>query len=457
MSELIEQLGDERSRLDLLETGGDLSTSLRAVMSWSYRALDPASARVFRLLGLHPGTEIATPATAALAGLDRATAARLLDRLAETHLLGSPRPGRYTMHDLVRTYAAERADDQPTAERDEAVRRLVRWYARSATSASVAVWGNQAADPPAPGEDALSFADDRQAMTWFGTEQQNLLAVSALAVRLRQHDDVVQLVRALSIYLDLSRAPIEIEPLQEQALASARAVGDQRAEAQVLIQLGRFRERRGQYTRALPCFESALELHHALGDAIGECAALGNLGITHRRLEQHTDSIEYLERSIALARLHQLHDRAAAGLNSLAVVYQEVGRHAAAVAAATESVRLWRGVGLVLREGIAIDSLGSIHLAGGDHASAHGCYQQALEMFRGLGGGWWLAYTLRNAGQAQLATGDGAAARASWQEALRIMDEVGAEDNAELARDELRDLLGNLSDTRAEDGWVTQF
>src|SRR5262249_26288605 len=35
--------------------GGDPDTDLRAVFSWSYHALTPAAARVFRQLSLHPG------------------------------------------------------------------------------------------------------------------------------------------------------------------------------------------------------------------------------------------------------------------------------------------------------------------------------------------------------------------------------------------------------------------
>src|SRR5207249_6959234 len=38
--------------------GGDQGTDLRAVFSWSYRSLGPAAARLFRLLGLHPGPDI---------------------------------------------------------------------------------------------------------------------------------------------------------------------------------------------------------------------------------------------------------------------------------------------------------------------------------------------------------------------------------------------------------------
>ncbi|MBM7784727.1 AfsR/SARP family transcriptional regulator [Tenggerimyces flavus] len=442
LAALIDELRDERSRLDVLETGTDLSTSLRAAMSWSYRALEADAARLFRLLGLHPGTDIGAPAAAALAGADRRVAARLLDRLAETHLVGSPRPGRYAMHDLVRAYAAERvARDDPDDERDEAVRRLYRWYARTSSSASVAIWGPQAGEV---GLDAASFSDELQGMSWFDTERLNLVAVTVAADRVGAHADVVSLVRSMSIYLDLSRAPVEIEPLQELALAAARADGDELAEAQILIQLGRIHDRLGRPELAQPHFESALHLLRTHGDVTGQCAALGNLAITHRAGGRYEQAISLLEQAIDLAGKHGLTDRAAASLNTLAAVYLDDHRVDDARVAITESVRLWRKAGLTLREGIAIDTLGSVHHAGGDHVLAIGSYAEAAEIFRGLSSVWWLAYTLRNAGHAQLAAGDRTAAAASWQEALRIVDELGAEGNAELSRSELLEALESV-------------
>src|SRR5205085_4851146 len=46
------QLRDTAGGLDALD-GGDPATDVRAVFSWSYRALHPPAARLFRLLGLH--------------------------------------------------------------------------------------------------------------------------------------------------------------------------------------------------------------------------------------------------------------------------------------------------------------------------------------------------------------------------------------------------------------------
>ena len=74
--------------------GGDVCTDIRAVFSWSYRALGPDAARLFRLLGLHPGPDMTVNAAACLAGI-AGQARALLAELTRGNLLTEHRPGRY--------------------------------------------------------------------------------------------------------------------------------------------------------------------------------------------------------------------------------------------------------------------------------------------------------------------------------------------------------------------------
>jgi DNA-binding SARP family transcriptional activator len=135
LSELAGRLAVEHDRLDMLAADEEM-TSVRAVLSWSYRALPPQAARLFRLLALHPGTGISGPAASALAMTSTARARRLLDDLANAHLLEETGPDRYQFHDLVRLYAREvAAAEETTADRDTATRRLLHWYLHTADSA----------------------------------------------------------------------------------------------------------------------------------------------------------------------------------------------------------------------------------------------------------------------------------------------------------------------------------
>jgi hypothetical protein len=109
LAELVEELADERHRLDLLDAGSDLRTAVRAVFSWSYHGLDDETARVFRLLGLHSGRAFTINGVAAMADLDVISAARALRSLVRAHLLERAENRRFRMHDLLRVYALELA------------------------------------------------------------------------------------------------------------------------------------------------------------------------------------------------------------------------------------------------------------------------------------------------------------------------------------------------------------
>jgi DNA-binding SARP family transcriptional activator len=116
LGQIVSELADDRRRLDLLDAGGDKHTAVRAVFSWSYRHLPAQAARAFRLLGIYPGPDLDPQVTAAVTQTSEDGARQLLDLLARAHLIQPARrypaeTGRYGMHDLLRAYATQLADD----------------------------------------------------------------------------------------------------------------------------------------------------------------------------------------------------------------------------------------------------------------------------------------------------------------------------------------------------------
>ena len=184
LTELAAELHDARGRLDALEAG-DAVTNVRAVLSWSYDQLSEPAARMFRLLGVHPGPDISLSAAASLAGMPRAAAGAALRELTRTHMVAEYLPARFTFHDLLRAYAADQAErHDPEPERRAAAHRVLDHYLHTAMAASNRFSPFRSAlqlAGPQPGVLPADVTDKDQAMAWFDAEVPVLLALIAYA------------------------------------------------------------------------------------------------------------------------------------------------------------------------------------------------------------------------------------------------------------------------------------
>jgi DNA-binding SARP family transcriptional activator len=108
LAALAAELRDPAGRLDALDSG-DPAASVRTAFSWSYQQLSAEAARMFRLLGLHPGGCITARGAASMAGLDETAGRRTLRELSRARMLNEHVPDRYTIHELLRAYARDQA------------------------------------------------------------------------------------------------------------------------------------------------------------------------------------------------------------------------------------------------------------------------------------------------------------------------------------------------------------
>jgi hypothetical protein len=83
--EMVDALAHERLRLAALTMEGD--TAVRAALDLSYQALPASEARMYRLMGLYPGTVFDSAIAAATAAVPGPEARRLLGVLADANLL----------------------------------------------------------------------------------------------------------------------------------------------------------------------------------------------------------------------------------------------------------------------------------------------------------------------------------------------------------------------------------
>jgi DNA-binding SARP family transcriptional activator len=270
LPELVDQLAVERTRLDLLETG-DEQASVRAVLSWSYRQLSPPAARLFRMCGfhcLHPGHYLDRYAAAALLATDDIRQVdALLDDLRRRGLLEDVGEGRFLMHDLIRSYAVEMADQLESGS--DARRRLLDYYLTGAHRA-VTLRQPPEVDLRTVGYQPMvtrEMGDPEAADQWLRTELTTLAGVAEIAAQAGFSTHPIDLSILLWRYLDQYRRLDEARRIHTIALRLAAEQGDRTAEGIALRGLGLLALRQGRDGDAEELLRQALELHDNPDDA----------------------------------------------------------------------------------------------------------------------------------------------------------------------------------------------
>ncbi len=436
LADLVADLADQQRRLDLLDAAGDPRTAVRAVFSWSCQQLSAETARMFRLLGIHPGPDITVPAAASLAATTGAGARRLLRELARAHLITEHVPGRYTCHDLLRAYAAEQAhahDNQD--DRHEATGRMLDHYLHTAARAALLlVPGKEqvALAPPRPGAAPEQPADSQQALAWFEAEHEVLLAAVALAARSGFDSHAWQLPWAMTPFLHKRGHWQEWAATQRTAVAAAARLGDTAALAVCSRLLGLACTSLGDHDQARGHFAGSLTLYQRLGNRLGQAKVHHNLGYLAERQGRYADALGHAEQAL---RLYQaIGDKAneAAALNGVGWCHGRLGDYQQARAFCRQAVTLSAEAGDRWLEGTAWDSLGYAEHHLGNLAEAAACYQRALSIAREAGARLFEAGTLTHLGDARHAAGEIALAREAWQQALVILEDVQHPDAAEV-------------------------
>ncbi|MEV7624547.1 tetratricopeptide repeat protein [Actinoplanes sp. NPDC089786] len=448
---LIDEL--EQQPWDTLDAGDPL-TQVRVVFSWSYRALSRPAARLFRLLGLHPGPDISVAAADALIMGD---AQPLLTELSAASLTTEHRPGRYILHDLLSAYAAELSETatEPAAPSEiageqgefsevdgdgetkgeteqQVLTRLLDHYL------AIAYAADKQLDPV---RDPITFPIDKvhegtPPKDWFEQEHRVLLSLQARAAETGHRREAWQLAWCLDNFLHFNGLWHDRVHAWQVAVDHPE---DTNAAAHAYLNLGRVDNRLKRHADAENHLGRALALFEERGDAIGQAHA-------HRALswvsEAHGDLRGALDQDrLALALFEEAGNRQgmADALNSVGWDQCLVGEHEAALETCERARTIHRAIGDRWGEASSLDSLGFANHHLGRYAEAVDRYEQTLAVVRDLGDRYFEADTLTRLGETHRAAGDVPAARKAWQRALDILTELG-HDEADDVRTKINDL-----------------
>jgi DNA-binding SARP family transcriptional activator/tetratricopeptide (TPR) repeat protein len=371
------------NRLAALEVDGDAQAAVRASFDLSYAALPDDARRMFRLLGLVPGPDVAPDAAAALSGTTTVAAERLLARLAAAHLADRHESGRYGSHDLLRMYARERGElEDPEANRAAATLRLHEWYLHTVDAAATMLYPQmRRLMLPAQPERSSRFAGDTEALAWLDAERTNLVA----AVTTGPPAVAGLLADALRGYFWLRMYTVDWFTVASAGLAAAEHSGDQRARTGALLSLADVHFKQGRHQEAVEYSTRALHTARQCQWPEGEAAALQNLGNLNRRLGRLPEAVDYHRRALAINRRNGRLTSQVNNLSNLGDVYRELGDLSAALTQFTESLAINRELGTRHGEAVNLSNVGTVLHELGRFGEAAEHLHLALEGHREVG------------------------------------------------------------------------
>lgn len=490
LAELADVLGTEQG-LDWLSDG---HRAVTATLDVSYRHLTQHQQRTFRLLGLHPGATIEPYALAALANITLDHAQRLLDQLHAASLIDQADYRRYSMHDLIATYAGTLARREP--DRRGALDRLFGHYAHTTAVAMALAYPWEVTYPweadhrprtPPSGTPTPPFDRRGQALRWLDTELENLLATAQHAPHDGRPDHTSHQATALLRYLHIRGRHTDAGVLHDLALEHSRRTGNRAGEHNALQGLSCIHQWQGRYEQAADCASRAYAIARETGNRTGEQLALHGLGDIHMMQNRFALAADYLEQAQTIARdisnriaeqdilqcLGKLHrslgkyEQATDCYQRALVINRDIGHHSGHQAAlqglgdiqrvqglpeqATNTYRqvlaMARETGDTVRQQFALCGLGKVHQELAEYRSAADRYQQALTIARQTGDPDCQFEAHQGLGRIHHATGHHNDARDHHNTALELATDLGRPADQARAHDGLAHALHALGDT----------
>ncbi|MBT2539880.1 tetratricopeptide repeat protein [Streptomyces sp. ISL-44] len=476
LARLAARLGDERSRLDVLD-------GVRAGLRLGYRSLPGDARALLRGLAALDAPDFAAWTAAAVLDGTLDTAEEALDALAAAHLLevaGRDEAGqlRYRMHDLVRAFGRDLAGSEEAAMR----RVLSCWVAlvREGRRAHQGVdypglGGRTAARVPDP---AVLAGPRAEPVRWLGAEREALVATVRQAARVDPYA-CRELAAAGEYLFDLRSDLTGWQAVQEQGLAAARAAGDRTGEAVLLVGLGRLRAcleewgpARAVLTAGEALFEELGDAHGAAyagwllsyldriqgrldeamrrcrrgvavfesaGDRYGQAHSLRGIGQVLLARGEPEHALEVLREALAVAESGGAAWPRMCMLRWVADAQRTLGRLDEAAAGFREILAYTLGSGDLAGQSAARIGLGRIALDRGDPAGALRHLRAADGLGRRSGQSLVRVLAVEPLARALLASGDAAAARSLLEEAVASCRRMNA-----------RPLLARLESALAE-------
>lgn len=372
-------------RLTALDIDNDPHAAVRATFELSFAKLSDPAQHLFTLLGLHPGPDIDTAAAASLADSAVDHVRPVLTELTNAHLVVEHPGGRFSMHDLLHTYAPSLTFGAGIGfDRARALRRMFDHYLGAAHTAARLI--NPHRDPIAPVTDRLpatlhDLDDETRALSWFSLEHPVLVAFVHQAARERFDTHAWQLAWTLVDFFSRRGHWHEWANTQQVALDAARRLGDRSAQAHAHRFLAGAYTLLARYDDAIRHDHHALRLYEDLDDQVGRGRTEVDVAWVYELQQDYRQALRHARLSLDAFFKADHQVGIASALNSVGWYHTLLGEHAEALTCCHKSLDILRALGHREGEAGALDSLGyaSHHL--GRLYEATDFYSEAIAIY----------------------------------------------------------------------------
>ncbi|MCX6046498.1 MAG: tetratricopeptide repeat protein, partial [Chloroflexi bacterium] len=398
----------------LATTQRDMATrhrSMQAMLTYSWQLLTPAEADTLaRISVFHGGFTL--EAAEAVSG----TTVALLRRLEAHSLLHQGDVGRYTMHELVRQYAADQLHTIAEQARQT--------YNQHCTYYTDFLATQQA-----------NFLNQGQTRRQAYLEIDNLRTAWQWAITQARLDALTKSVWGLRTFYRVAGFYQEAEATFGYAIARLRELMAQTAEpapslqrllGALLVARAFFDIRLARLDVAGPALAEAIHYGQAYNEPVLTTDGLRLLGMVARHQGDTALACVYLEQSLALAHAHNLPDLIGGNLGDLGAIYGDRGETMRAIACYREALPFARQTQNRLLECMLVHNLGVNYLLQGNFAKALYYGQQNIQISREMDDPWLLGHAYRDTGYLMMTLGNTAYAQRYYEDALQYFRSLGS-------------------------------
>lgn len=464
LADLAEQMAGTTAGLRHL---ADEESTVTGAFAASYQPLPESIRRVFRFLGLYPGSRFGPAAVAALTGLTVAEARAALDDLVDRNLVEDLDSTGYRLHDLMRQYSVDlcsRVDS--LSDRRAGLAHLFDF------TLQVALKVARTLEPDDMGLRVTHLPFERPELVeevgepttdWFEVERTELVTMVLSASESGFHGHSWRLARALWRFCYIRGYFEDIMVTHRSALAAAEATGDIDAMALMNNYLASAYVRTGDNRAALSHLTRAVALARDSRDVLNtarysanlaavywwsgnltEAVAVGfeclrdykgygnvrtpmvlpNLGIALTSLGRYEEALRMHRLHLAWARTHSDEFHVLNALSHIGAVRVRMGDLPQAIRILTASLALRERTGHRYAEAEVRNDLGIAYRGLGRLSEAQQEHETARELSIGSGERHVEAAALNELGRTLLAQGRGGEAFERHQEALRLATRI---------------------------------